>query len=270
MRYACEQAGVFVKSVSRKKNSKLVEDEITTIASTVIKLVEEPHFFPLEEVDNLQGILIRVTIKAQIDSDDVLKWLEKDERERIALVSENEALRKANDEKDEQIAELKKELAAAKSAQEKERIRQEISDSERTYTGIGKHYMDESETAEISKERAKQRAIRDAQEKAGVYLTSFSRAAGVQLTADEISAVTANIIKVSDVKIEKELLYDGQIVLWTATVKVKINTDGIYDFIKRDDKATIVQKNNELREAIKRNDKQAEELKAKFKNSSRK
>ena len=273
MRYACEQAGVFVKSVSRQKKFDLVEDEIITIASTVIKLVEEPHFLPLEEVDNLNGLLIRVTIKAQVDSDDVFKWLEKDERERDALVSENEALRKANAEKDELIAELKRELAATKSAQEKERITKEISASEKTYTGIGKWYILDSESQNVARQRAKQRAIRDAQAKAESYLTSFSRSAGVPLTADEISAVAANIIEVPLVKYKLERVdMNGEpTMLVTATVVIEIDPNEILDFAKRDDKekANIVQKNNELREAIERNDKQVEDLKAKLKNSSR-
>ena len=53
MRNACEKAGTYVKSYSRSINNELAEDVIETITANIVKLVEEPHFFPLEEVDNL-------------------------------------------------------------------------------------------------------------------------------------------------------------------------------------------------------------------------
>lgn len=67
MRYACEQASVYVKSYSLMKNFKLEADVIETMTANIIKLVEEPHFYPLEEVANMGGVLIRVSIKDQIE-----------------------------------------------------------------------------------------------------------------------------------------------------------------------------------------------------------
>ena len=46
MRNACEQAGVYVKSYSRSKNFELEEDIIETMTNNIIKLIEEPHFYP--------------------------------------------------------------------------------------------------------------------------------------------------------------------------------------------------------------------------------
>ena len=120
MRYACEQAGVYVKSYSRMKNFELEADVIETITANIIKLVEDPHFYPLETVDNLEGVLIRVTVKAQIDDSDITRWLNKDEQEKSTLVSQNEDLRKANEEQARQIAELKRQLAA--NPQDREQI----------------------------------------------------------------------------------------------------------------------------------------------------
>lgn len=95
IRYACEQAGVYVKSYSLMKNFKLEADVIETMTANIIKLVEEPHFYPLEEVANMGGVLIRVSIKAQIDDSDIMRWLNKDEQEKSELVAQMEALRKA-------------------------------------------------------------------------------------------------------------------------------------------------------------------------------
>ena len=111
MRNACEQAGVYVKSYTRTKNLMLEEDVIETMTANIIKLVEEPHFKMLEEVDNLEGIMIRVTVKAQIDDSDIMRWLNNDSNQISDMVSQMETLRKANQEQERQITELKRQLS---------------------------------------------------------------------------------------------------------------------------------------------------------------
>ncbi len=93
MRNATEQAGIYVKSYSRSRNFNLEEDVIETMTANIIKLVEQPHFYPLETVDNLEGVLIRVTVKVEIDDSDINRWLNKDEQEKSELVAQMEALR---------------------------------------------------------------------------------------------------------------------------------------------------------------------------------
>ena len=131
MRYACEQAGVYVKTYSRMKNLKLEEDVIETMTANILKLVEEPHFYPLKEVDNLEGVLIRVTIKAQIDDSDITRWLNKDSQEKSNQVSENESLRKAYEEQKREIAELKRRLAS--NQQDREQIIQEFTAQDKIF-----------------------------------------------------------------------------------------------------------------------------------------
>ena len=55
-------------------------------------------------------------------------------------------------------------------------------------------------------------------------------------------------------------------ILYTATLKARIDTDGIFAFIKRDEKekVTIIQQNTQLQDAIQRNDKQTEALIKKY------
>ena len=117
---ACEQAGVYVKSFSRMKNSQLVDDEIITMTSGVLKILDVQY--QRENSDKMT--LIRATIKANIDSDDVLRWLNKNSDERADLVAEAEELRKANAEQERQIAALKQQLADVKTNQDEERITQ--------------------------------------------------------------------------------------------------------------------------------------------------
>ena len=55
-----------------------------------------------------------------------------------------------------------------------------------------------------------------------------------------------------------------------ATLKAKIDPNGIYDYLKRDDKekVTIVQQSDSLQDAIARNDKEFEDLKEQYKRAT--
>ena len=118
---ACEQAGVFVKSFSKSKDLELVEDVIITMTNGILKILDVQYH--RENFDN-DMTLFRVTIKAQIDSNDVLKWLNKDEQQKSELVAQMNALRKANEEQARQIEELKRQLAQSSTKEETERITQ--------------------------------------------------------------------------------------------------------------------------------------------------
>ena len=131
MRNASEKAGVYVRSYARSRNFELEEEIIETMTANIIKLVENPHFYPLEEVDNLEGVLIRVTVKVQIDDSDINRWLNKDEQQKSELVAQMEALRKANAEQERQIAELKRQLA--NNPQDKERITQKFENEDKIF-----------------------------------------------------------------------------------------------------------------------------------------
>ena len=133
MRRAQEQAGVYIRSYSRTKDFELIEDEIIAIASSVLKLLEAPHFYPLETVDNLEGVMIRVTVNVQIDSEDVNRWLKKDDAEKSMLIAQNEEYRRVNAEQERQIAELKRQLAQSTTQQDKDRITQKFVDEDKIF-----------------------------------------------------------------------------------------------------------------------------------------
>lgn len=132
--------------------------------------------------------------------------------------------------------------------------------------------MSDFENHDIAKQRAQQRAERDAQKKAGVALKTFSRSINSELTDEEVSAVTNNIIKVSDVKIKPVPFEANGVagIMYEATLKAEIDTDGIYNWLKRDekDKVTIIQQNDSLQEAIQKNDKEFEDLKEQYKRAT--
>ena len=118
MRNACEKAGTYVKSYSRARNFELEEDIIETMTANIIKLIEE-KYLPYEQLDNLEGLMISIVIKVQIDDSDITRWLNKDESEKSMLVAQMEALRKANEEQARQIEELKRQLAKSTTKEDK-------------------------------------------------------------------------------------------------------------------------------------------------------
>ena len=88
---------------------------------------------------------------------------------------------------------------------------------------------------------AKMRAIQAAKEKAGVYLTSYSKTVNGNLTADDISVVTNNTAELLDVKYKKIPIQandargnsTGKVgLLYEATVTVKIDTSELSRYIK--------------------------------------
>ena len=108
-----------------------------------------------------------------------------------------------------------------------------------TFDGNGRYVMSEFETEDIARQRAIQKAKENAQDKAAVYVKSFCQANGIDLTDDEISAVVHNTIIVDDVQLKQEAadINGERVVIWTATVKATIDTDSIFDFIARAEKA---------------------------------
>lgn len=133
MRNASEKAGTYVKSYKRTKNLMLEEDIIETMTANILKLVENPKFSPLKELENLEGILVHVVVKVQIDDSDINRWLNKDEQEKTTLVSQMEALRKANEEQERQFAELKRQLAQSTAKEDKERITNEFANEDKIF-----------------------------------------------------------------------------------------------------------------------------------------
>ena len=140
------------------------------------------------------------------------------------------------------------------------------------YQGVGDDYASEIESQEIAKLRARDKAIRAAVEKAGVYLKSYSRTINAVLTDDEINAIASNSYKViGEVNYSKTInqLSDTAIViLWRATVNVDVDDSEIQNWVKRDseNKSTIVTQTNEARKAAEENNKQVEDLRKRAEN----
>ena len=91
LRNALERAGVLIQAFARTQDSELVEDMITSQTGAILKVVE-------------------VTVKANIETDDVGKWLEKSARERSTIVTQNKQLQQAVADQDATINKLKAQI----------------------------------------------------------------------------------------------------------------------------------------------------------------
>ena len=87
-----------------------------------------------------------------------------------------------------------------------------------TYTGEGKATMSEAETLEKIIERAKTYALRNAQEKAGVYIRARSELRDFELVEDDVITLTSGVLKITDTQVEKTLVNDAIQVFVTVTV----------------------------------------------------
>lgn len=133
----------------------------------------------------------------------------------------------------------------------------------RTYEGTDEYIMSEFETIDVAKQRAKQKAERAAQEKAGVFVESNTEVVNMMVTKDEIVTMTGGILKVVDVQYKLTPLDDGKSVIVRATVKADIDSDDVAKWLNRGagERSDMVAQNIELQKAIAVQDAQIAELK---------
>lgn len=127
---AQEQAGVYVESFSHMKNFNLLEDEVFTISSGIMKIFDVQYNQNFLSGD--KGIIIRVTLRAEIDSDEMEKWLNKSIEERRKINSQLENLREENFRQEQIIADLKSQLDAGKIS--KEQVAQDFQEQDKFFT----------------------------------------------------------------------------------------------------------------------------------------
>ena len=90
-----------------------------------------------------------------------------------------------------------------------------------TYTGVGEYVMGERDTLETAKQSAKDKALRNALERAGVLIQAHSRTQDSELVEDVITSQTGAVLKVI------EIVYEREDLLIRATVKVDIDADDL-------------------------------------------
>ena len=91
----------------------------------------------------------------------------------------------------------------------------------KTYTGVGEYMIGERDTLEIAKQGAKEKAMRNALEQAGVLVTSHSRTEDLELVEDVITSRTGAVLQV------REVVYERSDLIIKATVKVDIDSEDL-------------------------------------------
>ena len=138
------------------------------------------------------------------------------------------------------------------------------------YTAIGEDYANEIESQDIAKQRARDKAIKNATKEAGVYLKAYSRTVNSELTDDDIIAITSNAWQlVGEPKYTrtlKQISDNTTIILWTSTVEVNVDDAEIQSWIKRDDKekSQIISQTREALKSSEENDRKIEDLREKY------
>ena len=91
LRDAREKAGIYIHTMTRVINMKMVEDEIVTVASGVLRVLDTTY--EIIQLTDMDGYIIRATVKADIDTGDVDKFLQKDADEMSRLVANDKVIR---------------------------------------------------------------------------------------------------------------------------------------------------------------------------------
>ncbi len=126
-RVAVEQAGTYVESYSKVKNLRLTEDEIQVLASGLMEVTI------LDKKRSIAGDGFNFSVKIRaIVHPDKMEEMAKRVKEKSA-VGDYKKVQEAYDNSQKEIEALKRQLAQAKTEQEKSRVESKITDEERFF-----------------------------------------------------------------------------------------------------------------------------------------
>lgn len=141
-----------------------------------------------------------------------------------------------------------------------------------TVEGTGTYTIGDGldENLSAAKERARMEAMRNASEKAGVYVEGISIVKEGQLTHDEIKAITATIMQVQGEPHFKIVPVSDSVITYQCVVVVKVDTDQVTQKMLADRQALAesVKRNKELEEENSRLELEMAELKRKYDNAT--
>ena len=297
IRDAVERSGIAIKSETEVKNNVVIKDVINLVSVQIVNVISDKYkVISLDDDGGLAKM--RATVVVQIDTDrlkdEINKLFKRDDSEVANIIAQNEELKRNNEELRKRLAELEKNAANAKTAEEKSRVKNEFAEIKNdldvkqkieegskyyynqdysaaaksyddalqiktfTGTGTGEYIMSDFETQEIGKERAKQNALRNLAEQAGIFLSKYSNS--MNLSKDEINVVSSALLIITDVKYERTILeINGSTVIkWRSTVTAKTNTNGIENWLQRN---KSIEQLDEKRKKIEELQKKMNELK---------
>ena len=125
---AKDKAGIYLMSYSKSINARLVEDDIIAITSNTAKIVGEVKYQKVIRPisDQTTIILWQATVNVNIDDEEVTKWLKRDAKEKLNIITQAKELQKNDIENDKEITDLRKKAQNVKTQQEKENLKKEF------------------------------------------------------------------------------------------------------------------------------------------------
>lgn len=126
------------------------------------------------------------------------------------------------------------------------------------------------ENISVAKERAKNEALRNAGEKAGVFVESLSFVKEGQLTHDEVMVISAQVMQLQGTPKFRAVPITEDVLRYECHVTVLVDTDNINASMVKDKAALsdAVRQNKELTEEVVRLNQEMETLKQRFANAS--
>lgn len=104
-----------------------------------------------------------------------------------------------------------------------------------TYEGTDEYYvLGAVENINVARERAHERALRDAREKAGLYIRTFSRMLNTKLVENEIITLSGGIMRVVESAYEVVPMKDKEGFIIRATVRADIDDSDVEKFLNKD------------------------------------
>lgn len=120
-----------------------------------------------------------------------------------------------------------------------------------TVHGVGLYQMSESETIQQAKEKAKEDALRNAAEQAGVYVRSHTETKNLTVTDDEVTMIASQLLKVKAVDFTQE--YKDNTLVFHATVTATFDDSNLEKALMKEQEVSALQK--ELDAEKKKNEK---------------
>ena len=127
---AQEQAGVYVSGYTQVKNMQVTEDEVIVITSGIMSVTDVSYEKRFGTDDTT---IFKATVKVNINTDDVNKWLEKGVQERSAIAAQNKELQDALAEQNKLIEDLKKQLADKNSNTDITKLKEEFANVDNAF-----------------------------------------------------------------------------------------------------------------------------------------
>ena len=103
--------------------------------------------------------------------------------------------------------------------------------SVKEFSAIGEYTMSDYETPAIADERALAYAVRNAVEKAGVYVESYTHAEKMTVTEDTVEAITNTVLQVKN-KVTKKITTESGDVRILVEITVQVDTASIENILR--------------------------------------